>query len=62
VTDPARRAMLLIQAQAAQAADVAYAPLWWGQSAVALRDTIGLSGYNSYTMVGNWPGNVYAAT
>ncbi|MFC8452065.1 ABC transporter substrate-binding protein [Kitasatospora sp. NPDC057223] len=59
--DPAARAELLLQAQQAQAADAAYAPLWWGQSALALRDTVGISGYTSYTLVSPWPTQIYAA-
>ncbi|MGW3263230.1 ABC transporter substrate-binding protein [Streptomyces sp. NPDC001056] len=60
-SDPAKRAELLIQAQSAQAADVAYAPLWWGRSAVALTDAVGLKDYTSYTLLGEWPSRVYAA-
>ncbi len=60
-TDPATRAELLIQAQQAQAADAAYAPLWWGQSALALRDTVGISDFTSYTLVSQWPTQIYAA-
>ncbi|WP_033260010.1 MULTISPECIES: ABC transporter substrate-binding protein [Kitasatospora] len=59
--DPAARAELLLQAQQAQAADAAYAPLWWGQSALALRDTVGVTGYTSYTMVSQWPTRIHAA-
>lgn len=60
-TDPTKRAKLIIQAQAAQAADLAYAPLWYGQSTTAFRDSIGVQDYTSYTLLGNWPGSVYAA-
>ncbi|MBW8484126.1 hypothetical protein [Actinomadura parmotrematis] len=60
-TDRAERAALLIQAQAAQAADAAYAPLWWGQSAVALAESIGFKDYTSYSLLGAWPSHVYAA-
>ncbi|MGI8333849.1 ABC transporter substrate-binding protein [Actinomadura scrupuli] len=60
-SDPAKRAALLIQAQVAQAADVAYAPLWWGQAATAMTDAIGVKDYSSYTLLNAWPGHVYAA-
>lgn len=59
--DPARRAALLVQAQAQAAPDAPYLPLWWGQSALALRDTVGLHDYTSYTFVSAWPAQVYAA-
>jgi peptide/nickel transport system substrate-binding protein len=60
-SDTATRAGLLIRAQQAQAADAAYAPLWWGQSALAMRDTVGVSDYTSYTLVSEWPTQIYAA-
>ncbi|MFG1878632.1 ABC transporter substrate-binding protein [Sphaerisporangium sp. NPDC049003] len=59
--DQAKRAKLLIEAQAAQAADLAYLPLWWGQAAVAFTSAIGVKDYTSYTMLAGWPGHLYAA-
>jgi peptide/nickel transport system substrate-binding protein len=59
--DLAKRAALLIEAQTAQAADVAYAPLWWGQAATAMSEAIGVKDYSSYTLLNAWPGHVYAA-
>ncbi|MCT9932138.1 ABC transporter substrate-binding protein [Planotetraspora sp. A-T 1434] len=59
--DQARRAALLIEAQTAQAADLAYLPLWWGQSATAFTDAIGISDYSSYTLLADWPGHLYPA-
>ncbi|WP_182907194.1 ABC transporter substrate-binding protein [Microbispora sp. H13382] len=59
--DPAKRAGLLIEAQTAQAADLAYLPLWWGQAATAFGSAIGVRDYTSYTLLADWPGQVYAA-
>ncbi|WP_084259701.1 ABC transporter substrate-binding protein [Microtetraspora malaysiensis] len=60
-SDPARRAALLVEAQSAQAADLAYLPLWWGQSAIALSSAVGVRDYTSYTLLANWPDHLYAA-
>jgi peptide/nickel transport system substrate-binding protein len=59
-SDPAKRAALLIEAQRAQAADLAYLPLWWGQSATAFADSIGVREYTSYTLLTDWPSRLYA--
>ncbi|OPG13620.1 peptide ABC transporter substrate-binding protein [Microbispora sp. GKU 823] len=59
--DPAKRADLLIEAQTAQAADLAYLPLWWGQAATAFGSAIGVRDYTSYTLLADWPQQVYAA-
>ncbi|MDR2486361.1 MAG: ABC transporter substrate-binding protein [Clostridiales Family XIII bacterium] len=33
-----------------------YAPVWWGQSAVAYQGAVTVQGYNSYTLISqNWP-------
>jgi len=58
--DPAERAALLIKAQSAQADDLAYAPLWWGQTAIALTDGFGISDFTSYTLLTAWPSAFYA--
>lgn len=60
-SDPAKRADLLIGAQTAQAADLAYLPLWWGQAATAFSGAIGVRDYTSYTLLADWPQQVYAA-
>jgi peptide/nickel transport system substrate-binding protein len=60
-SDPATRAALLLQAQAAEAADLAYLPLWWGQAATAFTDSIGVKNFSSYTLLTEWPGSLYAA-
>ncbi|WP_405088287.1 ABC transporter substrate-binding protein [Microbispora sp. NBC_01389] len=59
--DPAARAQLLIDAQTTQAADLAYLPLWWGQAAVAFGSAVGIKDYSSYTLMADWPSQVYAA-
>lgn len=59
--DPAKRAGLLIEAQTTQAADLAYLPLWWGQAATAFGSAIGVRDYTSYTLLADWPQQVYAA-
>lgn len=60
-SDPAKRAALLIEAQTAQAADLAYLPLWWGQAATAFGDAVGMRDFTSYTLLANWPALLYAA-
>lgn len=59
--DPATRASLLIDAQAAEAGDLAYLPLWWGQAATAFSDHIGVKDFSSYTLLTDWPTSLYAA-
>lgn len=58
--DAADRAELLIEAQTDQAADLAYAPLWWGQTVIALTDGFGIKDFTSYALVTSWPTSFYA--
>ena len=58
-TDPAERGDLLGRALVAAAADVAYQPLWWGETATAFAGAIEPVGFGPYFFIGGaWAENV----
>ncbi|WP_062204021.1 ABC transporter substrate-binding protein [Demequina salsinemoris] len=61
-TDPATRIDLLVEAETLQAEDVVNIPLWWGQSATAFSNDLGLTDYSAFTFVSTWPSQLYAAS
>ena len=60
-TDPAARIDLLVDAETLQAEDAINIPLWWGQSATAFSNDLGLHDYSAFTFVSTWPTQLYAA-
>uniref|UniRef100_UPI001F0CA2C4 ABC transporter substrate-binding protein n=1 Tax=Microbacterium sp. CPCC 204701 TaxID=2493084 RepID=UPI001F0CA2C4 len=58
-SDPAARVDLLIQAETLQAEDAVNVPLWWGQSATAFADDLGLNDYSSFAFISSWPTQLY---
>ncbi len=60
-TDPATRIDLLVEAETLQAEDAVNIPLWWGQSATAFSNELGLTDYSAFTFVSTWPSQLYAA-
>ncbi|NLT27376.1 MAG: ABC transporter substrate-binding protein [Microbacteriaceae bacterium] len=60
-TDLQARVDLLIEAETLQAAEAVHVPLWWGQSATAFKNDLGVHGLSAYTFVGNWPTQLYRA-
>ncbi|WP_062516791.1 ABC transporter substrate-binding protein [Demequina gelatinilytica] len=59
--DKAARIDLLVEAETLQAEDVINVPLWWGQSATAFADDLGLEDYSPFTFVSTWPAQLYRA-
>ncbi|WP_062460920.1 ABC transporter substrate-binding protein [Demequina soli] len=59
--DQAARIDLLVEAETLQAEDVINVPLWWGQSATAFANDLGLDAYSAYTFVSTWPAQLYRA-
>lgn len=60
--DPAAQADLVLQANEIEAGqDVAYWPLWWGQSATAFADTVGAKDLSHFFWLSPWPSRIYAA-
>ena len=57
--DPAARVELLIQAETLQAEDAVNVPLWWGQSATAFADDLGMNDYSSFAFISSWPTQLY---
>ena len=60
-SDPTTRIDLLLQAETLQAKDVINVPLWWGQSATAFADNLGIRSNSPYTFVSSWPTQLYRA-
>lgn len=60
-SDPSERVDLLIQAETLQAKDVVNVPLWWGQSATAFANDLGMKDYSSFAFISSWPTQLYRA-
>ncbi|TGD90597.1 LysR family transcriptional regulator [Mycolicibacterium sp. CH28] len=60
-SDPKVRIDLLLQAETLQARDAINVPLWWGQSATAFSDELGIRNDSPYTFVSSWPTQLYRA-
>ncbi len=60
-SDPAARIDLLVQAETLQAEDAVNVPLWWGQSATAFADDLGMNDYSSFAFISSWPTQLYRA-
>lgn len=60
-TDQAKRAELLIETNVLQAADAIDLPLWWGQSATAFSNDLGMNDYSPFVFVSPWPAALYRA-
>ncbi|WP_111718765.1 ABC transporter substrate-binding protein [Homoserinimonas sp. OAct 916] len=58
-TDAAARIDLIIKAETLQAADVVNVPLWWGQSATAFANDLGMRDYSSFAFISAWPTALY---
>ncbi|GAA1517781.1 molybdate transport repressor ModE-like protein [Agromyces terreus] len=58
-SDPATRIDLLLEAEKLQAEDVINVPLWWGQSATAFADDLGMDDYSSFAFISAWPTTLY---
>lgn len=59
--DPAARIDLLLEAESLQARDAINVPLWWGQSATAFADDLGIRSNSPYTFISSWPTQLYRA-
>lgn len=59
--DFAARIDLLVQAETIQAKDAIHVPLWWGQSATAFKNDLGINDLSAFTFVSNWPNVLYRA-
>jgi len=60
-TDQKEVVDLILQANALEVDDLAYWPLWWGQSATAISDSVGITDLSAYSLLSVWPARVYAA-
>ncbi|WP_292857129.1 ABC transporter substrate-binding protein [Microbacterium sp.] len=60
-SDPKARIDLLVKAETAQAKDVVNVPLWWGQSATAFANDLGMKDYSSFAFISSWPTQLYRA-
>ncbi|MEJ1156120.1 ABC transporter substrate-binding protein [Microbacterium marmarense] len=60
-SDPAARIDLLVQAESLQAEDAINIPLWWGQSATAFANDLGMNDYSSFAFISSWPTQLYRA-
>lgn len=59
--DPAARIDLLVEAETLQAQDAVNVPLWWGQSATAFANDLGMNDYSSFAFISSWPTQLYRA-
>lgn len=59
--DQAARIDLLVEAETLQAEAVINVPLWWGQSATAFANDLGVTDYSPFTFVSTWPAQLYRA-
>lgn len=60
-SEPAARIDLLVEAETLQAQDVVNVPLWWGQSATAFANDLGMNDYSSFAFISSWPTQLYRA-
>lgn len=60
-TDPATRAEQLLEANSIANQAVAYVPLWWGESAIAVSDDIVIDNLTSFWLTGAWPAQITPA-
>ncbi|MEZ3161715.1 ABC transporter substrate-binding protein [Microbacterium sp. BWT-B31] len=60
-SDPASRIDLLLQAETIQAEQAINVPLWWGQSATAFANDLGMRDYSSFAFISSWPTQLYRA-
>ena len=60
-SDPAARIDLIVEAETLQAQDVVNVPLWWGQSATAFANDLGMNDYSSFAFISSWPTQLYRA-
>lgn len=60
-SDPSARIDLLIEAETLQAEDAVNIPLWWGQSATAFANDLGMNDYSSFAFISSWPTQLYRA-
>ncbi len=60
--DPAAQVDLVLKANETEAGqDVAYWPLWWGESATAFSDSVGVKDFSPYFLLSPWPARLYSA-
>lgn len=59
--DPGKRIDLLLKAETLQANDIVNVPLWWGQSATAFANNLGIRSNTPFTFVASWPTQLYRA-
>ncbi|WP_341577760.1 ABC transporter substrate-binding protein [Microbacterium schleiferi] len=60
-SDRSARIDLLIEAETLQAEDAVNIPLWWGQSATAFANDLGMNDYSSFAFISSWPTQLYRA-
>jgi len=60
-TDQKKVVDLILEANDLEVEDLAYWPLWWGQSATAISDSIGAEDFSPYFLLSVWPARLYAA-
>ena len=60
-TDTESRIGLLLEAERLQAHDVVHVPLWWGQSATAFKNNLGINDLSPYRFVTGWAAELYRA-
>ncbi|MDR1068154.1 MAG: ABC transporter substrate-binding protein [Clostridiales Family XIII bacterium] len=53
--DNETQAKLVIAAETIAGEEAIYAPIYWGQSGVALAKGVSVENYNSFTLLSNWP-------
>jgi peptide/nickel transport system substrate-binding protein len=58
-TNPSDRIGELVKANQLEAKDVAYYPLWWGQSATAFASNLGIRKNSSFAFISAWPTQLY---
>ena len=58
-TDASARIDLIVEAETLQAEDIVNVPLWWGQSATAFSNDLGMRGYSSFAFISAWPTQLY---
>lgn len=60
-SNPSARIDLLIEAETLQAEDAVNIPLWWGQSATAFANDLGMNDYSPFAFISSWPTQLYRA-
>ena len=60
-SNPSDRIDLLIEAETLQAEDAVNIPLWWGQSATAFANNLGMNDYSPFAFISSWPTQLYRA-